>query len=74
MNGHTEIASVLDDVSLSSFENEDQRGKALLAAYALVARLETPWETTARLCMSQVRVPIIQSAQLGRLILQSSQR
>ncbi|KAK7182858.1 hypothetical protein DPSP01_011978 [Paraphaeosphaeria sporulosa] len=53
MNGHTEIAGILDGVSLSSFENEDQRGKALLAAYALAARLETPWETTARLCMSQ---------------------
>lgn len=54
MNGNTGIASVLDGVTPASFENEDQRIKTLLAAYALVARLETPWETTARLCMGQV--------------------
>lgn len=55
MNDHRKIAHVLEGISLSSFDNEDERSAALLAAYALVARLETPWETTARLCMSQVR-------------------
>jgi hypothetical protein len=64
MNGHTDIAKVLDDISLGSFENEDQRSKALLAAYALVARLETPWEATARLCMGQVRVCTFESGRL----------
>jgi hypothetical protein len=64
MNGHTDIANVLGDISLSSFENEDQRSKALLAAYALVARLETPWEATARLCMGQVRICTIKNGRL----------
>ena len=55
MNGHSDIVNVLNGVTPASLENEDQRSRALLAAYALVARLETPWETTARLCMGQVR-------------------
>ncbi|EKV16252.1 S-adenosyl-L-methionine-dependent methyltransferase [Penicillium digitatum] len=53
MNDNSDIASFLSGVTPSSFENEDLRIKTLLAAYALVARLETPWETTARLCMGQ---------------------
>ncbi|EAT86515.1 hypothetical protein SNOG_06684 [Parastagonospora nodorum SN15] len=53
MKEHTSIVNVLNEISLSSLKDESQRSKALLAAYALVARLETPWETTARLCMGQ---------------------
>ncbi|KAE8367010.1 S-adenosyl-L-methionine-dependent methyltransferase [Aspergillus caelatus] len=53
MNGHSDIVSVLNGVTPASLEDEDQRSRALLAAYALVARLETPWETMARLCMGQ---------------------
>ncbi|KAJ5497534.1 hypothetical protein N7463_009521 [Penicillium fimorum] len=53
MNGQSDITSVLSGVTTSSFENEDQRTKTLLEAYALIARLESPWETTARLCMGQ---------------------
>ena len=54
MNGHPETASVLEGITADSFKNENDRIKTLLEAYALVARLETPWETTARLCMGQV--------------------
>jgi hypothetical protein len=61
MNEHTNIVNVLNDLSLNSLKDESQRSKALLAAYALVARLETPWETTARLCMGQVRISIRES-------------
>lgn len=59
MNDNSDIASFLSGVTPSSFENEDLRIKTLLAAYALVARLETPWETTARLCMGQVSYPYL---------------
>ena len=45
-----DIGSLSDEV----FDNEGERRKALLAAYALVARLETPWELVARICMGQV--------------------
>ena len=41
----------LDD---SSFANDQERGQALLAAYALVSRIETPWETIVRIGMGQV--------------------
>jgi hypothetical protein len=61
MNEHTNIVNVLNDLSLNSLKDESQRSKALLAAYALVARLETPWETTARLCVGQVRISIRES-------------
>ena len=54
--GH-EIQAALHDIGLVSeklFAEEGERRKALLAAYALVARLETPWEFVARFCMGQV--------------------
>ena len=42
------------EISGSSFSDDGERSKALLAAYALVSRLETPWETILRLSMGQV--------------------
>ncbi|MCJ1468061.1 hypothetical protein MMC07_006687 [Pseudocyphellaria aurata] len=40
-------------IDRSSFTDDGKRSEALLAAYALVSRLETPWETVARLGMAQ---------------------
>ncbi|KAL4931698.1 S-adenosyl-L-methionine-dependent methyltransferase [Aspergillus undulatus] len=37
----------------SSFAVDGDRIKALRAAYALVSRLETPWDTVARLCLTE---------------------
>lgn len=45
----------LEQIDQSSFANDGERNEALLAAYALVRRLETPWETVARLGMAQVK-------------------
>ena len=45
------LVQCLDD---SSFANDQERGQALLAAYALVIRIETPWETIVRIGMGQV--------------------
>ncbi|MCJ1386377.1 hypothetical protein MMC17_009503 [Xylographa soralifera] len=42
-----------EDVTSTSFSDEVERIQALMAAYALVTRLETPWETILRLCMGQ---------------------
>ena len=58
--GHDEIQAALHDVKISSerfLTDDGERKKALLAAYALVARLETPWEFVARFCMGQVGPP-----------------
>lgn len=68
------IQAVLHDVeSLNgkSFANEGERSKALLAAYALVARLETPWEFVARFCMGQVcsHTPLLLSTFSGSFFL-----
>ena len=54
--GHDIQAALHDIGSLTekSFADEGERRTALLAAYALVARLETPWEFVARFCMGQV--------------------
>lgn len=46
----------LDSIKTDDFDTDGDRNKTLLAAYALVSRLETPWETVSRLCMSQVNV------------------
>ena len=55
-NGHGIQAALHDMGSASerSVTEEGERRRALLAAYALVARLETPWEFVARFCMGQV--------------------
>ena len=49
-----QLISILNTISTDSIQHEGERCQALLAAYALVSRLETPWETIARLCMGQV--------------------
>ncbi|KAI0977487.1 S-adenosyl-L-methionine-dependent methyltransferase [Xylaria arbuscula] len=43
----------LNSIAKDSFANDGERMSALTAAYALVSRLETPWEFVARLCMGQ---------------------
>ncbi|KAH0424693.1 hypothetical protein CcaCcLH18_11415 [Colletotrichum camelliae] len=43
----------IENVNSSSFSNESDRMKALLAAQALLARLESPWDTVVRLNMTQ---------------------
>lgn len=49
-----QLMSNLNTISTGSIQNEGERFQTLLAAYALVSRLETPWEVIARLCMGQV--------------------
>lgn len=60
MNGSTQpvdsVITKLDAIKADDFHTDGDRSKALLAAYALVSRLETPWETVARLCMNQVNL------------------
>lgn len=57
MNGSTQpvdsVLTKLNAINAADFVTDGDRSKALLAAYALVSRLETPWETVARLCMNQ---------------------
>ena len=43
----------LDTISASSFITDGDQNKALIAAYTLVGRLESPWETIVRLYMAQ---------------------
>ncbi|KAL4875481.1 S-adenosyl-L-methionine-dependent methyltransferase [Aspergillus karnatakaensis] len=47
------IIEGLNAIHPEAFKSEHERQKALVAAYALVSRLETPWETTERICMNQ---------------------
>lgn len=49
-----QIVQTLNGISTDSFENDGQRMEAVAAAYALVARLETPWDFVLRLAMGQV--------------------
>ncbi|GAQ45734.1 uncharacterized protein AtWU_01507 [Aspergillus tubingensis] len=49
-----DVLGTLNAISANSFDAESDRIKALLAAYALVSRLETPWERIAR--MSSLKV------------------
>ncbi|RYP72849.1 hypothetical protein DL769_004364 [Monosporascus sp. CRB-8-3] len=57
VNGHKDQGldgiKTLNGTSPESFANDGERIQALLAAYALVARLETPWDFVLRLCMGQ---------------------
>ncbi|KAJ0108716.1 hypothetical protein J7T55_011206 [Diaporthe amygdali] len=50
---HQNILQTLNGISAESFENDGQRIEAVAAAYALVARLETPWDFVLRLAMGQ---------------------
>ena len=55
-SGHKfkELVETLNEISSDTFSNDGDRIQALLAAYALVSRLETPWDFVLRLCMGQV--------------------
>ncbi|KAI0139592.1 S-adenosyl-L-methionine-dependent methyltransferase [Hypoxylon sp. NC0597] len=58
VNGDTDhqpndLIRTLNSIGANSFSNDGERIQAVLAAYALVSRLETPWEFVARLCMGQ---------------------
>lgn len=56
---HQPIEAVLNNinaVNANSFESDGDRSRALLSAYALVSRLETPWDAISRLCMNQVSI------------------
>lgn len=57
LNGQNaqKLLQTLEGMNAESFGNDGERIQAVLAAYALVSRLETPWEFIARLCMGQVR-------------------
>lgn len=48
------LMQTLNGINDDTFSNDGQRIQALLAAYALVSRLETPWDFVLRLCMGQV--------------------
>ncbi|KAJ5730335.1 uncharacterized protein N7483_004843 [Penicillium malachiteum] len=47
------ILKSINDINSDSFETDGDRVNALLAAYALVSRLETPWETVARIVLNE---------------------
>ncbi|KAI0204036.1 S-adenosyl-L-methionine-dependent methyltransferase [Astrocystis sublimbata] len=53
MSNSSTFVNDLNIVTKDKFANDGERMKALAAVYALVARLETPWEFVARLCMGQ---------------------
>ncbi|KAI1446999.1 S-adenosyl-L-methionine-dependent methyltransferase [Annulohypoxylon stygium] len=58
VNGHKpsqpqSLIQTLNNIGADSFINDGERIEAVLAAYALVSRLETPWEFVARTCMGQ---------------------
>ena len=57
-NGSTaqDILRSLTAITAESFANDGERNQAVLAAYELISRLETPWEFIARFCMGQVRI------------------
>lgn len=50
----SKIIESLNEINAGSFENDGQRIEAVAAAYALVARLETPWDFVLRTVMGQV--------------------
>ena len=53
------FVSSIENVNSSSFSNEGDRMKALLAAQALLVRLESPWDTAVRLNMTQVGASVL---------------
>ncbi|EPE27465.1 S-adenosyl-L-methionine-dependent methyltransferase [Glarea lozoyensis ATCC 20868] len=54
-NGHgsPDLLKTLRGINAESFSNDADRAKAVVEVYSLLARLETPWESIARLCMGQ---------------------
>ncbi|KAK3940206.1 O-methyltransferase-domain-containing protein [Diplogelasinospora grovesii] len=61
VNGHSshdsknvqDILQTLNNIDVDLFTNDGDRIQAVVAAYALVSRLETPWEFVLRTCMGQ---------------------
>ncbi|KAJ3566873.1 hypothetical protein NPX13_g6973 [Xylaria arbuscula] len=51
-----DLVQTLDRINTSAFANDEERSEAVEAAYALVSRLETPWEFIMRNCMIQPAV------------------
>ena len=49
-----DVTKTLDGINADAFGNDGERIQALTAAYALVSRLETPWDFVLRLVMGQV--------------------
>ncbi|KAJ6014911.1 hypothetical protein N7540_009502 [Penicillium herquei] len=47
------ILKSINDINSDSFETDGDRVNALLAAYALISRLETPWESVTRMVMNE---------------------
>jgi hypothetical protein len=56
-HGNQDLLKTLGGINVESFSNDADRSKAVVEVYALLARLETPWESIARLCMGQVNPP-----------------
>lgn len=54
-----EFIQSISGVSRSSFSFDGDRVKALKAAYALVGRLETSWDTVARLVLTEVFISYV---------------
>ena len=61
INGHKpeDVAQTLDGINADAFENDGERIQALTASYALISRLETPWDFVLRLVMGQVITSIL---------------
>jgi hypothetical protein len=53
-NGIQHVLDTLKNIDAGSFANDADRIQAVVAAYSLVSRLETPWEFLLRTCMGQV--------------------
>ena len=51
-----ELMQRLNEINVDTFKNDGKRFQALLAAYSLMSRLETPWDFVLRLCMGQVLI------------------
>lgn len=49
-----DVLQTLNAINADRLTDDGKRIEALLAAYALVSRLETPWDFVLRLCMGQV--------------------
>lgn len=53
-NNLQKFCQTIGEVDANSFLNDGERMQAVTAAYALVSRLETPWDFVLRTCMGQV--------------------
>ncbi|KAK6077443.1 s-adenosyl-l-methionine-dependent methyltransferase [Seiridium cupressi] len=54
--GRSQVETLLDlsaNLNRESFSNDGERAQAVQSLWSLITRLETPWETIARLCMGQ---------------------